>query len=247
MREAARLKGVSYHTVSRAVRRGALPHRRLGKMVFVGAEDLAAWRPMVQRAPKRYRRREPDPGAAPSLVDLAAGDRVELAARFAVLLEAVHAAALDRPLEEFLGLLCGRLAEALGLSRAAVWGLDEGRGVVRLLARAGEPMSDLPDEVPLAEITWYAPFLASGGATVRDPAGFGPVPAPVRGVTSLFAAPLRVGGRTLGTLAGDRGGAPFGLAADQLDFAQALANQAAVALEVARLRDALAASEARAH
>jgi GAF domain-containing protein len=47
-------------------------------------------------------------------------------------------------------------------------------------------------------------------------------------------------------VAGDRGGAPFGLAADQLAFAQALANQAAVALEVARLRDALAANEARA-
>ena len=35
MGEAARLKGVSYHTVSRAVRRGVLQAQRIGKMVFI--------------------------------------------------------------------------------------------------------------------------------------------------------------------------------------------------------------------
>ena len=40
MAEAARLKGVSYHTVSRAVRRGKLPATRLGRMALITSEDL---------------------------------------------------------------------------------------------------------------------------------------------------------------------------------------------------------------
>ena len=245
MEEAARLKGVSYHTVSRAIRRGALPHTRLGRMALIAGPDLAAWRPMHQRAPKKYRRRDPDPGAAPALVDLAAGDRVELAKRFAVLSEAVHAAALDRPLEAFVALLCERLGEALGLARVTLWGADEGRGVVRRLASWGGAMSEAPDEVPIAEVASFARFVAEGTATVGAVREFGEPPAPMLGVTSLFVAPLRIGGRPLGTVQGDRGGVPFDLDAEQLAFAQAVANQAAVALEVARLRAALAACEQR--
>jgi excisionase family DNA binding protein len=60
MAEAARLKGVSYHTVSRAVRRGKLPATRLGRMALITSEDLRDWRPMRERAPRKYRRREPN-------------------------------------------------------------------------------------------------------------------------------------------------------------------------------------------
>ncbi len=60
MEQAAKRKGVSYHTVSRAVRSGRLPMQRLGRMALIGATALDAWQPMVQRAPKRYRRRAPD-------------------------------------------------------------------------------------------------------------------------------------------------------------------------------------------
>ena len=49
MAEAARLKGVSYHTVSRAVRRGKLPATRLGRMALIQSEDLREWRPMRER------------------------------------------------------------------------------------------------------------------------------------------------------------------------------------------------------
>ena len=59
MAEAARLKGVSYHTVSRAVRRGKLPATRLGRMALITSEDLREWHPMRERAPRKYRRREP--------------------------------------------------------------------------------------------------------------------------------------------------------------------------------------------
>ena len=80
MAEAARLKGVSYHTVSRAVRRGKLPARRLGRQALIAAADLAAWEPMYARAPKRYRRRAADPAAAPAPVGAAALDRAALVA-----------------------------------------------------------------------------------------------------------------------------------------------------------------------
>ena len=79
MAEAARLKGVSYHTVSHAVRRGKLPATRLGRMALITSEDLRDWRPMRERAPRKYRRREPNPEATPALLDLASAERVELA------------------------------------------------------------------------------------------------------------------------------------------------------------------------
>ncbi len=65
MAEAARLKGVSYHTVSRAVRTGRLPCARMGRQVLIPGEALEAWRPMVERRPKRYTGRLPDKGVAP--------------------------------------------------------------------------------------------------------------------------------------------------------------------------------------
>ena len=89
MAEAARLKGVSYHTVSRAVRRGKLPATRLGRMALITSEDLREWRPMRERAPRKYRRREPNPEATPALLDLASAERVELASRLASLYEAL--------------------------------------------------------------------------------------------------------------------------------------------------------------
>lgn len=55
MRQAARLKGVNYHTVARAVQRGTLPARRLGRQVLITATDLMAWQPMYSRAPRKYR------------------------------------------------------------------------------------------------------------------------------------------------------------------------------------------------
>ncbi len=239
--QAARLKGVSYHTVSRAIRSGKLPHRRLGRMAFVAAGDLHAWQPMVQRAPKKYRRRSPEPDAPPAFIDLAAGERAEVAQRFAILAETLHVAAMDRPLDDFLALLCERLARALGLERVTIHGVDRERGVVRRLARIGGAMSDLPPEVPLASVPAFVAFLERGESTVREATSFGPPPARLDDVTDLFVAPLRIGERVLGTIQGDRGGDPFAFDADQLAFAQAIANQAAVALEIARLRGSLAA------
>ncbi len=63
--EAARLKGVSYQTVSRAVRTGELHCTRTGRQILIPADGLEAWRPMVERRPRRYPERWPDRSVAP--------------------------------------------------------------------------------------------------------------------------------------------------------------------------------------
>lgn len=68
MADAATFKGVSYHTVSRAVRRGKLIVTRLGRQALIARADLDAWTPMKERAPKKYGRREPNADVAPVLV-----------------------------------------------------------------------------------------------------------------------------------------------------------------------------------
>ncbi len=119
MAQAARLKGVNYHTVSRAVRRGKLPVRRLGHQVLIAAADLDAWSPMYQRAPRKYRRRDPDLGAAPALLGAAGLDRLEraeLEGRVAALAAALVARApgLD---DGALRALAARLAELAAAAR----------------------------------------------------------------------------------------------------------------------------------
>jgi excisionase family DNA binding protein len=232
MAEAARLKGVSYHTVSRAVRRGKLPAQRLGRMALISAEDLRDWRPMRERAPKKYRRREPNPAAAPALLDLASGERVALASRLAILSEVVHGSAADLPLPEFLALVADRLAAVVGLRRVAVWGMQTG-GRVRRLASFGPPLSTVPADSPaptdgpLADV-----LLGSEAVVVEDmPALLAAAGDDLIDVGPMFVAPMRVGSRPVGFVVGDANGDPFSLAADQKVLAEGLASQAALAVE----------------
>jgi GAF domain-containing protein len=156
--------------------------------------------------------------------------------RLALLYEAINAAA-ELPLPDFLELLCQRLADALGFRRVAVWGVDEERGAAVRLATVGPPLSDLPETLPLGEVPALVRFLREGEAIVADAPTFGPVPAPLRDVSALFAAPLRVGGQALGALFGDCAGEPFELNPEQIALARGVAAHAALALELARLRD----------
>lgn len=244
MFEAARLKGVSYHTVSRAVRRGKLPAQRLGRMALITAEDLRAWRPMRERAPRKYRRREPNPNAAPALLDLASGQRVELARQLSTFYELLHGAATELPLADFLALVCDRLASALDFRRVAIWGVYPGDPRAVRLATFGPRFRELTAEIVLAETPIFAGWLDLDEAVVEPKVeGLRPKPGTGRGstITSLFVAPLRVGRDRLGLVTADRAGEPFDLSDDQLWMAQAMANQAALAIEQARLRGAEAA------
>ncbi|MFM8594308.1 MAG: helix-turn-helix domain-containing protein, partial [Chloroflexota bacterium] len=166
MAEAARLKGVSYHTVSRAVRRGKLPATRLGRMALITAEDLRDWRPMRERAPRKYRRREPNPDAAPAMLDLASGERVELAGRIATLYEVLHSSAAELPVAEFLAVLADRIGSALDLKRLVIWGVDENEGKVRKLAAFGPAMSTLQAHRAFTPTTELAAALAAGDPKV---------------------------------------------------------------------------------
>ena len=56
--EAAARKKVHYQTVRRAIARGVLPAKRVGRAVIIAAEDLERWQPHYERAPKLYKRRQ---------------------------------------------------------------------------------------------------------------------------------------------------------------------------------------------
>jgi len=238
MAEAARLKGVSYHTVSRAVRREKLPAQRLGRMALIAAEDLRAWRPMRERAPRKYRRREPNPEATPALLDLASGERVELARRLSTFYEVLHGAAAEQPLPDFLALLAERLAGALSFKRVAVWGIDAAARRAIRLAHFGPPLSRYPDEMPLDDLPIVRRALeARVPYVLEDIASFDlPQREDLLGVVGLFVAPLRLGDQVLGVVLGDCNGEVVELSPDELVLAQGLANQAALALDRARLR-----------
>jgi excisionase family DNA binding protein len=124
MRQAAQWKGVSYHTVSRAVRLGILPHRRLGRQVLIAAADLTAWQPMYSRAPRKYRR-VPDPAA--TAVPTALLERADLDQRVAALTGAARAVVGKLALGE-LRALCeglGALLEEIGERSERHRGIEE--------------------------------------------------------------------------------------------------------------------------
>lgn len=64
MADAARYKGVGYHTVSRAVRTNKLFHTRVGHNVVISKTDLDAWQAMPQKRPKRAKQYAPDATAS---------------------------------------------------------------------------------------------------------------------------------------------------------------------------------------
>lgn len=166
MAEAAALKGVLYHTVSRAVRSNKLPARRLGRMALISAEDLRDWRPMRERAPHKYRRRAPNPDASPALVDLSVKDRVTLALELSTLYELLHQAAVELPLPAYMSLVADRFAGALGLKRVVIWAVETDRQLGRRLASFGPPVSNYPATAPLADLSFLRVGLELDQSTV---------------------------------------------------------------------------------
>ena len=236
MAEAARLKGVSYHTVSRAVRRGKLPATRLGRMALITSEDLREWRPMRERAPRKYRRREPNPEATPALLDLASAERVELASRLASMYEALFAATAGTPREEFYGLLAERLAGTLGLRRVGIRILDDARRRAVRVGTYGPPLTGLPEDMPVEGSSFTLDLFQPAKAVVEDLAGRH-VPADLIDVNSLLIVPIRRGEEFVGNILADKNGEPFRLNEGELDLAQAMANVAALRLDGARTHE----------
>lgn len=242
MAEAARLKGVSYHTVSRAVRRGKLPATRLGRMALIQSEDLREWRPMRERAPRKYRRREPNPEATPALLDLASSDRVELASQLAAVYEAIHLLVNDAPREELYDLIVDRLAGTLNLRRVSILLLDSANSRTIRVASYGPPISNLPAELALENSplrNWdeqpaRAVITEVDESQAKELAGLN--------LKSLMIAPIRAGGTPIGIIVGDRNGDSLeDIDASGLDLAQALANLIAAAAIRSRNADVVGA------
>lgn len=67
--DAALYKGVSYHTISRHVRKNELQHVRIGNRALISKTALDAWSPMRQRRPSAFRGyRSPSPAAMPTVI-----------------------------------------------------------------------------------------------------------------------------------------------------------------------------------
>jgi GAF domain-containing protein len=205
-------------------------------MALITSEDLRDWRPMRERAPRKYRRREPNPEATPALLDLASAERVDLASRLASLSEALFAAAAEMPREEFFSLLADRLASALGMRRVAIRMVDELNGRTVRLASYGPPLTGLPDETTIDDSPMMLDVSRPRRAVVED-LGARPVPeAATLNVNSLLIAPMRLGEHYFGVIIADRNGEQFDLDQGELDLAQAMANIGALALDGARSR-----------
>lgn len=241
MTEAARLKGVSYHTVSRAVRRGSLPVVRLGRMALISTRDLQVWRPMKERAPHKYRR-ESEAFDSSSSVNLVGQDHVALVQRLTMLYEVIHTAASECSLEDLGQVATERIAEAFQLSRLTLWQLDMASYTARRLAVVHEKLSDVPDVVSLDRVPFF-PSLISGSTTriIRE------IDAVVRPNDMdefhipqgpVVAIPLIWNERIVGVMYGDCNGKDFDLNEEELALADGVASQLAMAIDSATLRQA---------
>lgn len=243
MAEAARLKGVSYHTVSRAVRRGRLPVQRLGRMALIAADDLDVWTPMRERAPRKYQSRQPALDASPVLLDVATGERSDLAERLSTLYEDIHVAARDRPLDDVAALIRDRFADAFKLDRVVIWAFDTELRIATRLTRTESLRTRFPEQVQIADFSFFRSMLPTTTARLisdlgaADPDIGAYFPAAERPGT-ILCAPLKVGSRLMGIMSGDRDGRMFDLTEAELALAQGIATQAAIALENAQLRAA---------
>ncbi len=241
MTEAATIKGVSYHTVSRAVRQGRLPVTRLGRMALITGQELANWEPMRERAPRRHRQ-EPKPIKIhdPAL-DEAIGGRIEIARRLATMFEIIHTASSELSLEVFGQALANRFTVTFGLTRASLWVIRTSDGSNQRLASVGPAFSSIPDTSTISatftrmfaaidlgnariSLAPQTEFAESSGASAVLPKG------------PLLIVPLRVRNHTIGTLFGDRQGERLDLDEDHLALAQVLGNQIALAVDHAMLR-----------
>jgi excisionase family DNA binding protein len=234
MKEAARFKGVSYHTVSRAVRKGKLGAQRSGRMQLIGQEDLEQWHPMRERAPRKYRQREPEPIMPPAVVELASGERIELARRLTSVYEAIHTSAIHQPLDGFLRLLAEQFARAMSFDRVAIWLINEARTEIGHSGSYGQwyRPEDEPEQIVLPydhQVMYVSKTDVYDGITCWT------TPPPIN-TGPAFSAALVVGQVHLGYIIGDRNGTPFTLTEAQIELGQSLAVQAALTIDLKRTR-----------
>jgi excisionase family DNA binding protein len=194
MAEAARIKGVSYHTVSRAVRSGKLPAQRLGRMALIAAADLQAWRPMRERAPRKYRRtRQPAQEPPPPALAGTTVVNASYANRLAVAMEQLAEVASTEAMARFGDWVAQWLAASLGREAAVVLKMDRADAEPSLYGRyGGERPASLAPEAAEA----FRELAGRAAADVLDRAALARIGASqwLPGATSGLFVPMRVGG-----------------------------------------------------
>lgn len=238
MQEAARIKGVAYATVSRAVRTEKLAARRSGRMVLISEFDLTAWEPMRKRAPRSYRHREPEPESAHGAIELAHGEGLELTRRISSHYEVMLRSALTDPFEQFSATIVERFALAMEFDRVALWLVNPDRSHIELIARTGSWFA--PDDEPadLVRVPYdhNVIYIASTDLYEGINCWLAP-PLPVR-FNQTFSATLVADDQVLGYMLGDHDGDSFTLSEHQIALGHLIATVAGVAIELRRSRDA---------
>lgn len=234
MQEAARVKGVSYATVSRAVRTEKLAARRSGRMVLISEFDLTAWEPIRARAPRSYRHREPDPECAHGVIELAHGEGLELTRRISSHYETLLRSALDDQFEEFTAIVVERFALAMEFSRVVLWLVNPERSHIELVARTGTWFApdDEPSELVRIEYDPNVIYIASTAVYEGINCWLAP-PLPVR-FRQAFSATLVANDQVLGYLLGDHDGDVFTMTEHQISLGHLIASVTGVAIELHR-------------
>jgi len=165
----------------------------------------------------------------------------------------VSQAASSLRLDETLRLIAGRTARALRADRCALFLLDEERGdlILRAVDNPDRPAEALGLRLPLKA----RPHVAEAIATRRpveipdifaDPSkeDFWPL-ARELDLRACLAVPIMVKERVIGAISLDRVGDQPPFSADEVSLCQTIANQAAVAIENARLHTTIAEERAK--
>lgn len=240
MADAARIKGVSYHTVSRAVRSGRLPVTRVGRMALIRRTDLDSWEPLRNRAPKQYRR-EPFSASSESRLSLLITDTEKLSMRLGLIYDQISQAAVGASANGLLASVMKLLAEAFALERVAVWQVDFVRRKAVRIAHLGPVINVIPDDLDLNEV-WSAfeedlntrPTIIDGGNrnTLKFIRMLG-----VELQGPLLLLPLRIGGMNQGAIFADRSGKPLELSAELMTLAEGIGYQVSLAMNATAMRD----------
>jgi excisionase family DNA binding protein len=240
MAEAARVKRVSYHTVSRAVRSGKVAATRLGRMALIDAADLQAWEPMRERAPRKYRHELDERGShgtRPTFSEPV--DPVPYIDRLGTAVATLHDGAANRATEGFGDWVASLTASLLVLRSVVIWLLDEVSGQFTPYGAYGIVDAELSATLSGAEGEAMRYVLERGAvqcldAMTADQITGSWISPEQSGV--VVAVPCRQGSRSLGLIigvAGRRGGSAHDV---DLRVAGQFGTQVAIAIEHLELR-----------
>lgn len=201
-RDAARIKGVSYSAILRAVRSGQLTSRRVGRVLSITTADLEDWQPgrlakSAVAGPASDGRPEPTSRETKAL------------SRVSWLSEILAAGGGESTIERVLN----RLVADLDLAAASVWTLGQPDSVLRQLLCSGTPNVFPSDAISLPESGAALSMLRPGlqPSPLGEPFATAPadkterwqIVAPVRAERSLVGLVLLVSSRSQPPLADD--------------------------------------------